>query len=185
MSRRQKEPLRPLNDEECEQLRHLARCASEPAEQVARAKALLAVAEGCNYTQAARRAGRRSNDAVSQLVARFNREGLGALVRRAGQGSKAHYGPAERERILAEVRRPPEPAKDGTGTWSVMTLRRALREAPDGLPRVSGYTIHAVLHGAGYRWLGRRSWCQTGQVLRRRKGGSVIVTDPDTEVKKT
>ncbi len=65
MSRRSKESLRPLSDEECEQLQHLARCGSEPAE-------------------------------------------------------------------------------DETVTWSVMTLRWVLREAPDGLPQVSGYTIHTV-----------------------------------------
>lgn len=185
MSRRPKAPLRALSADERRKLQHLARCGSEPAEQVARAKALLAVAEGCNYTEAARCAGRCSNDAVSHWVKRFNGEGLGALVRRAGQGRKPTYNLAERQRILAEVQRQPAPAEDGTAGWSVMTLRRALREAPDGLPRVSGYTIHSVLHGAGYRWLGNRSWCQTGQVVRRRKSGSVIVTDPDTEAKKT
>jgi hypothetical protein len=106
-------------------------------------------------------------------------------MRRAGQGRKPSYGLAERQRILAEVQRQPTPAEDGTAGGSVMMLRRALREAPDGLPRVSGYTIHSVLRGAGYRWLGNRSWCQTGQGVRRRKRGSVRVTDPDTEAKKT
>lgn len=185
MSRRPKEPLRPLRDEERKKLQHLVRCGSEPAESVARAKALLAVAAGCTYTEAARRAGRCSNDAVSRLVARFNGEGLGTLVRRTGQGRKACYGPAERQRIVAEVRRQPEPAEDGTVAWSVMTLRRALRKAPDGLPQISGYTIHTVLRETGFRWLGNRSWCETGQVVRRRKNGSVTVTEPDAEVKKT
>ena len=183
MSRCRKEPLRPLSTDEREKLQHLARCASEPAEQVAHAKALLSVADGCTYREAAQRAGRRSNDAVSHLVARFNRDGLNALVRRTGQGRKAHYGPAEQARILAEVRRQPEPAEDGTVVWSVMTLRQALRA--DGLPQVSGYTIHTVLHEAGFRWLGNRSWCETGHAVRRRKSGSVTVTEPDAEVKKT
>lgn len=185
MSRRPKDPLRALSDDEYRKLQRLACSGSEPAEQVARAKALLAVAEGCSYTEAARRAGRRSNDAVSHLVRQFNGKGLGALVRGAGQGRKPTYAPAERQRILAEVQRQPEPAEDGTAGWSVMTLRRALRQAPDGLPRVSGYTIHSVLRGAGYRWLGNRSWCETGQVVRRRQSGSVRVTDPDAEAKKT
>lgn len=184
MSRRRNESLRPLSNDEREKLQHLVRCGSEPAEQVAHAKALLSVAEGSTYIEAARRAGRRSNDAVSQLVTRFNREGLGALVRCAGQGGKARYGPRERQRILAEVRRQPEPAADGTVAWSVMTLRRALREVPDGLSQVSGYTIHTVLREAGFRWLGNRSWCETGQAVRRRKSGSVPVTDVDAEAKK-
>ena len=47
-----KDPLRKLSAEEYERLRRLSRSGSEPAEHVARAKALLAVAEGCNYTEA-------------------------------------------------------------------------------------------------------------------------------------
>jgi hypothetical protein len=185
MSRCQKTPLRPLSEDERQKLQRLARASIEPAEQVAWAKALLAVADGCNYTEAARRAGRQSGDAVSQRVERFNSEGLGALVRRSGQGSKPTYGPAERTRVLAEVQRQPEPAEDGTASWSLMTLRRALREAPDGLPQVSTYTIRSVLEDAGYRWLGSRSWCQTGEVVRRRKSGPVTVIDPDAVAKKT
>lgn len=66
-----------------------------------------------------------------------------------------------------------------------MTLRRALRKASDGLPLISTYTIRAVLHEAGFRWPRTRSWCETGQVLRKRKGGAVKVNDPDAEAKKT
>ena len=185
MSRCQKTPLRLLNEDERQKLQRLARAGMEPAEHVARAKALLAVADGCNYTEAARRAGRESGDAVSQRVERFHGAGRGALVRRTGQGSKPTNGTAERTQILAEVQRQPEPAEDGTASWSLMTLRRALREAPDGLPRVSTYTIRSVLKDAGYRWLSNRRWGQTGEVVRRRKSGPVTVTDPDTVAKKT
>ena len=185
MSRCQKAPLRPLSEDERQKLQRLARAGMEPAEHVARAKTRLAVADGYNYTEAARRAGRESGDAVSQRVERFNGEGLSALVRRTGQGSKPTYGTAERTRILAEVQRQPEPAKDGTASWSLMTLRRARRETPNGLPRVSTDTIRSVLAAAGYRWLGSRSWCQTGEVVRRRKSGPVTVTDPDAVAKKT
>ena len=80
MTRRQKDRLRPLTDEERTVLIRISRAQSEPASHVARAKALLAVADGASYTEAARAAGRRSNDAVSQLVSRFNREGLAAIV---------------------------------------------------------------------------------------------------------
>ena len=66
MTRRLKAPLRELSAEQYHRLQTLSRSGSEPAEHVARAKALLAVAEGCNYTEAAQRSGRRSNDAVSQ-----------------------------------------------------------------------------------------------------------------------
>lgn len=185
MSRCQKAPLRLLSEDERQKLQRLARAGMEPAEQVAWARALLAVSEGCNYTEAARRAGRKSGDAVSQWVGRFNGEGLSALVRRTGQGNKLTYGTAERTRILIEVQRQPEPAQDATASWSLMTLRRALREAADGLPRVSTYTIRSVLEDAGYRWLRSRSWCQSGEVVRRRKSGPVTVTDADAMAKKT
>lgn len=162
----------------------MERSQSEAASYVARAKILLAVAEGKSYSEAAQAAGRKSNDAVSQLVSRFNREGLAALAPRHGGGAQAVYGPKERERILQEVRRQPEPAQDGTATWSLAMLQRALRQATDGLPQVSTYTIWTTLQDAGLSWQQSRTWCDTGQVKRRRKSGVATVTDPDTEAKK-
>jgi hypothetical protein len=46
MTRRQKDPLRPLTDDERHWLMRVARSQAEPAAHVARAKALLAVADG-------------------------------------------------------------------------------------------------------------------------------------------
>ena len=48
--------------------------------------------------------------------------------------------------IEAEVARPPERARDGTATWSLVTRRDALRRAEDGLPGISTYTIGRALH---------------------------------------
>ena len=185
MSRRRKDPLRPLTDEEREVLQQIARARSEPASHVARAKMLLAVAGGKTYQAAAEAAGRKSNDSVSQLVSRFNQEGLAALVPRHGGGPVIEYGPAERERILTEARRTPDRERDGTATWSLNTLQRALRQASDGLPKVSTYTIWQVLHEAGFSWQRSRTWCETGKVKRKRKAGVVEVTDPDAEAKKS
>jgi hypothetical protein len=64
------------------------------------------------------------------------------------------------------------------------TLQRALRQAPDGLPQVSTYTIWAALRQAGYRFGRTRSWCPTGKVRRKRKSGVVEVIDPDAAAKK-
>jgi Homeodomain-like domain len=183
MTRRQKDPLRALTAEEQVALEQLSRAQSEPASHVTRARLVLAVAAGQSYTAAARGAGRRSGDAVAQLVARFNREGLAAIVPGHGGGPAVTYGEAERARILAEVRRPPDREADGTATWSLSTLRRALRAAPDGLPDVSEYTIWCVLRGAGRQWQRSRSWCETGVVVRKRKSGPVVVTDPDAAPK--
>jgi transposase len=185
MSRRQKDPLRPLTPEERSCLERISRARSEPASHVAHATALLAVADGHTYTAAARRAGRRSGDAVAQLVARFNVVGLDALEPGHGGGPPVSYSAPERERILAEVRCPPDREQDGTATWSLTTLQRALRQAPDGLPQVSTYTIWCVLHDAGFSWQRSRTWCNTGLVVRKRKSGKVLVADPDSTAKKT
>ncbi len=96
MAQRQKEPLRPLTTEGRAVLLQIARASSERADRVARAKALLTVADGISFTDAAHAAGRRSGDAVAQLVARFNREGLTALDPRHGGGPPVQYGPTER-----------------------------------------------------------------------------------------
>jgi transposase len=185
VARRQKEPLRALTAEERAVLGAVARAGSERADRVSRAKAIRAVAEGASYTEAARRAGRQTGDGVALLVARFNRGGLAALDARHGGGPKVQYGPTERERILREFHRPPDREQDGTATWSLTTLKRALRRAPDGLPHVSTATILAVLWEAGYSWQRSRTWVQTGTVLRKRKSGTVRVTDPEAAPKKS
>jgi transposase len=185
MTRRQKDPLRPLAEDEHLWLEQISRAQREPAAHVARAKALLAVADGQSYTAAAIAAGRRSGDAVAQLVTRFNKEGLAALEPRHAGGQPRHYGEVERARILAEVRRTPDRERDGTATWSLTTLQRTLREATDGLPKVSTYTIWCVLHDAGYTWQRDRTWCETGTALRMRKDGPVVVVDPDSAPKKS
>ena len=60
MARRQKDPLRPLTSEERTVLEETARSRSEQAARVARARILLALAEGASFTQAARVGGFRS-----------------------------------------------------------------------------------------------------------------------------
>lgn len=185
MSRRRKDPLRALTDDERQELTHLSRSRAAPAVRVARAVMLLAVADGSDYQQAARAAGRRSGDAVSHLVARFNREGLAALDPRHGGGHKPTYDAAAQARILREVGRTPTPETDGTSTWSLTILRRVLRADPSGLPKVSTFTIWRVLHEAGYTFQRTRTWCPTGSAVRKRKAGAVTVTDPDAGAKKS
>jgi len=184
MSRRRKDPLRVLTDSERASLEQLGRATSAPVGIVMRARALLAVADGCSYTEAARRVGRRSGDAVGDLVSRFNQEGLAAVEPRHGGGPRVKYGAAERERILAEVHRTPDRERDKTATWSLATLQRALRRAEDGLPEVSTYTIWCVHHEPDLSWQRDRSWCQTGVAKRRRKTGEVEVHDPDATGKR-
>jgi transposase len=185
MSRHKKDPLRELTEPERQELVQLSRSQSAPAAEVIRAKILLAVAAGDDYQDAARSVGRRSGDAVSHLVARFNAEGLDALTPRHGGGRRPTYGPEARARIAAEAARAPTPEADGTATWSLSTLQRTLRAAPDGLPKVSAHTIRRVLHESGSSYQRTRTWCPTGKALRRRKAGPAVVIDPDSDAKKS
>jgi transposase len=149
MPAHQKDPRRPLTAEERLALEHGSRSHTAPAAEVARAKELLAVADGASFEAAARAAGWKSGDAVAHLVTRFNRDGIEALVERHGGGQPKRYTQREQERILREFRREPDRDKDKTATWSLTTLQGALRRASDGLPEVSTYTIWCVLHDAG------------------------------------
>jgi hypothetical protein len=63
-------------------------------------------------------------------------------------------------------------------------LQRALHKAEDGLPEISTERIWVILQEAGFRWQKSRSWCETGQVARKRKRGTVTITDPDATPKK-
>jgi len=169
-------PLRALTPEEERAVQRTAKASSERMDVVKRARALLAVRAGQAYTQAARAAGYQSGDSVSQLVERFNQQGLTALHIAGGRGRKAQYTAAQRERILQELQRVPDRQADGTATWSLKTLERALRR--EALPQVSASTIRVVLQEAGYRFGKTRTWCPTGTAVRKRAGGPVTVQDP-------
>ena len=110
---------------------------------------LLAIADGASYTAAAHQVGRRHNETISAWVSRFNRNGLAAVRPGHGGGPRIRYGADEQQRILAEWARMPQRDQDGTATWSLSLLQKALRKAPDGLPQVSTFTIWRTLHEAG------------------------------------
>jgi transposase len=184
VTRRRVDSLRELTADERTVLEEVSRARQEPASHVARAKALLAVAAGQSYVAAAHGVGRQNGDWVRTVVVRFNREGLAALQPGHGGGPGVRYGAAEQARIVAEARRPPQRDADGTAVWSLTTLQRALRRAPDGLPTISTYTIWWVLRDAGWSWQRSRTWCDTGTVQRKRKAGTVTVIDPDAAAKK-
>jgi transposase len=169
-------PLRTLTQEEEQTLQRIVKASSERVDVVKRAQAILAVRAGKPYTEAAQEAGYKSGDSVSQLVERFNQHGLAALLIAPGRGRKETYTPLERERIVQEFLRAPDRQDDATASWSLMTLRGALRK--EALPQVGASTIREVLQEAGYRFGKTRTWCPTGTAIRVRKAGTVTVQDP-------
>src|SRR3954462_9136833 len=98
MSRRRKDPLRTLSADERGELARLSRSRHAPAAQVARATALLAVADGRSYLTAARRAGRRDGETGAAWVPRFNRGGLGGVAPAHGGGPPIRYAEPQRRR---------------------------------------------------------------------------------------
>ena len=126
-----------------------------------------------------------TGDPGTKVTRRFNRLGMGALDDLPRSGPHRTYGPAAQARMLQEVRRAPDRKEDATGTWSLALLQRALRAAPDGLPKVSTFTILHTLHEAGYTWQKSRTWCHTGRTLKKAKDGTVSQSeDPYTLEKK-
>jgi transposase len=182
MGQTQKHPLRLVSEQEKQELHRLVKATSERVDMVRRAKALLNVADGQSFTQAARQAGLKSGDGVGKLVMRFNEHGLAALCVAAGRGRKVSYSSAQRSLILQEVQRQPDREEDATATWSLKTLERALRKK--GLPHLGASTIREVLHESGYSFQQTRTWCRTGYALRVRKSGTVTTYDPETPEKK-
>ncbi len=185
MSRSASEPLRELTEEERQALRRVSRATSEMRIRAQRAVALLAVAEGKSLSEAARLVGWKGHDPVTKVTRRFNSIGLRALDDVPRPGPHRRYGPDEQARILREAQRTPDRKEDATGTWSLSLLQRALRSAPDGLPKVSTFTILYTLHEAGYSWQKDRTWCHTGRTLKKGKDGTVYQSeDPYAQGKK-
>src|SRR5512135_2866447 len=160
MAQPQKEPLRALSEQEERELQRLAKATSERLDVVRRAQVVLAVAAGQPFTEAAQQAGLKSGDGVGKLVKRFNAHGLCALWIAAGAGRKPTYTSEQRARISAQVQREPDREQDQTATWSLMTLRQALRQTD--LPEIAAETLRQVLHEAGYSYQRSRTWVRTG-----------------------
>lgn len=182
MSRKQKDPLRKMSEDEYNYLEKVSRSFSESSTRIARAKALLAVYKNCSYQEAAVHSGRRSAQAVSQLVSRFNQEGIEAINLKHGGGPVIVYGLEMRNKILDILSSPPNQKVHGTANWSLTTLQKHLEKTEIG--HVSTHTLWKILHGANYSFQKDRTWIKTGVVNRKRDGKFIEVQDPDSEAKK-
>jgi transposase len=175
MGRRRRETLRPLRAAEHRALTRRAQARSERVDRVARAVALLAVAEERPYTQA----GWRSHVRVAKLVRRFQQRGLAAVEIAPGRGRRATSTLPARTQVVAVAQQAPDRRTDQTATWSLATLQRQLRRA--GLPRIGATPSRRVLQDAGSNYQRTRTWCPTGTARRTRKAGVVQVVDAHTE----
>ena len=182
MAPRQKERLRALTAEEQAAPARVRQATSGRHDEVQRATALLAVAAGTSFAAAARGAGYATGSAVHALVKRFNARGLAALHIAPGRGPRVTYDAAARAQVVALAQRPPDRKLDGTATWSLSTLERAVQR--EIFPAPSARTIAQILRDAGSSYQRTRTWCPTGTAERKRKDGVVRVVDPLTEQKR-
>src|SRR5690242_17115540 len=106
--------LRPLTDAERSELVRISSASSERLNRSQRAVALLALEAGKTLTDAAKTAGWKAQKTVTRLIRRFNERGLAALNDLPRSGHPCSYGPAERARIIQELRRRPSRKEDGT-----------------------------------------------------------------------
>ena len=159
MGRHQKRPLRPLTAEENDELQRIASSKVDRVERIRRARAVLAVAEGQSFTEAARTARMRSSSGIAAIVQRFHDRGMSALDTIPGAGRHPIYSLSQRSLILEEVER--EMVRKPS--WSLSSLEEALRRSSNGAPRVSAKTIGQVLRFAGYSWApSTHTWTQNG-----------------------
>ena len=168
-----------MSEHEERELHRLAKASSERLDVVRRAKALLAVASGKSWTEAAHQAGLKSGDGVGKLVKRFNQRGLAALAIADGRGRKPTYTSEQQRLIITEVQREPDRKADQTETWSLMTLRQALRK--EALPHIAKETIRQVLHEHGYSYQPTHTWCHTGHVQPKYTSDTVTVNEQTPE----
>jgi transposase len=173
--------LRQLTDEEVAKLEQIRGCGNERLNRIRRANVVLTARDGLSSRLVAEFTGY-SSRGVEYLVARFNVVGLAVLDVAAGRGRKRSYDEVARGMIVAMAQRTPDRREDGSATWSLSLLVRALRQG--GLPQVSATTVRRVLHEAGSSYQRTRTWCPTGTAIRKRKDSAVAVRDPLTEQKR-
>lgn len=129
MTRRQLDPLRPLTEPEHTGLTQLSRSLRAPAGQVARAKALLAVAGGASYTEAALR---RCRLPVSRPL-QPGGPGCGGSTA-GGRACRGVFG----SRVRADSGRGPPSSRPGPGPYRHLVVDDP---APGAAPS-PGWVVH-------------------------------------------
>lgn len=158
MGSQQQVLLRQLTPHEREEFSRKATSSSERIDVVKKAKTILAVADGCTFTEAGKQSGM-SREGVSQLIKRFHQRGSEVLVIAPGRGRKPTYPSQDHEQILQEIRRCPTLDTDQSTVWSLPLLQKSLRAK--GLPHICPETIRLVLQTHGWEYQDTRTWRRT------------------------
>lgn len=147
--------LRPLTEEEREQLNRLSRSGKEPSQRVERAKMVLMAAEGQTITAIAEKLGRR-HETVSKRLVRFNEAGLDGLEDRQRSGRPPEYDEEARGQMIATARTHPQKLGLPFGHWSLRHLVKYLNEELGiGISRAQ---LARVLEEEGLRWYQEKTY---------------------------
>ena len=129
------------------ELQRMARSRSGEVRMAERARIVLACLRGQRNDEVARELGMRPNT-VGRWRQRFAEHGLAGLRDAPRPGKPAQYGPALRDRLLAQLELPP-PA--GQASWDGGSLARVLG--------VSDHAVWRALRKEGIQLQRHRSWC--------------------------
>lgn len=161
MGKPQKEPLRELTVTEQAALQRIVQASSERGDRVRRAPALLTVAGGGRFADAARTAGLRSGTSVAKLVAVASRPTMPRHGPRLSPPPSAHQ-------IGRRTGRPPGRCRPSSSDYARMDLSRSvstpssaswrMRAVPTRRP---GVGVHRGRHSESARAGWSPSWIRT------------------------
>lgn len=188
MSRRRKDPLRSLIENERRELLTSSRSSAAPAVRVARRPRRHTL--GCRRWFRLPTSGPRGRSQEwwcgvpsGRPVQPRGTDGPRPAARRGVTSRPTTQRPRIGSCGRPPAPRPRTPTAPPPGRWR--SCAGCSGRPPMGLPQVSTFTIWQVLRGAGYTFQRTRTWCPTGSAVRKRKTGAATVTDPDAGAKKS
>ena len=147
--------LRPLTDEETQEISRLAHARTEPARAVERAQIVWRAQQGVHVPQIARALGR-SEATVRLWITRFNAQGLDGLEDRGRSGRPPIYTAEEVSEVVAASLTKPDDLDQPFGSWTLDRLTVYLNEAK-AIP-IKRSRIGEILQAEGLRWRTQETW---------------------------
>jgi len=150
--------LRTLTPEEKAEVQRLAVSRKEPIRLVQRARVIAAMAQDpeLTATEAASRAGFKSNVMGPMWVRRFNEEGLAGLQDRPRSGRQCIHNQAVHSALISLAVQKPRSLGYPFELWTLARLQQAFAER-QGL-HLSDSTIWTWLDEEGFKWKRQQSW---------------------------
>lgn len=147
--------LRPLTDEERDQLEQIKRSRTAEQRQVERARIILSLAEGRTPSEVAAEIGR-SEPTVYERLHRFNKQGVGSLRDEQRSGRPMTYSEEERGRMVATAKTRPSVLALEYTHWTLDRLVEYVNQVL-GIP-ISRSQLGEILHLEGLKWYQEKTY---------------------------